>query len=658
MKVKRITLMKNRMETFLEDMTYHSKIEFVEGKTDEMIEIAKRRGVTLPAQDLAPFKCVYAFVDRMNRNDCILPRNEVEKALHTLAGKAIDFDHFRRNVVGYWLDAKIEGDKIIAWGLFFKGNFNEDYSVCKELLEKEVLAISFEAWGDRRFNDDGSYDLIDIEFAGGALLLKEEPAFPGSEVIEMAKKERVLEFAKVMTKPEEFVHQPKKGKKRTKEDGRLYPWDMEQIMNTLSEVENLDGQSKGMFDLLHLDFQKSQVKVRDLTTDGELLIDLTPKVTVTKKGKSKGIAKIQDLSGIETIEDMDKFIEDFEGSDESLEILIETSTEGPKISNTERLELTDEDFAVVKNVKTVKGNKKIRIFPIHNSAHRDSAIRRLEQPQVMATLDTLGVEKDNVERKICRRALKIAMNDLIKKLEKSSVEEVLQEIATQHIGRELTADELEKAYNIVDYSKNGGDANDTSLLKIPAKKSDANETSLINASLDEEAVKKMIDEISKVEETDEEKAKAEELAKAKADEEAKLAKEKAEAEEAKAKEDAAKSDEEKAEEIAKLREELKEATEKLVEYAKAETEARIQGRKDELGEIAKDMKDEDLLDDHKYELAKRDKVIADLQAGKKVKVDLTKGSDDKEVGAVEKTKRAKVDEYAFGRQPKEKTEDE
>ena len=652
--------MKNRVETFLEDMTYHSKIEFVEGKTDEMIEIAKRRGVTLPAHDLAPFKCVYAFVDRMNRNDCVLPRAEVEKALHTLAGKAIDFDHFRRNVVGYWLDAEIEGDKIIAWGLFFKGNFNEDYTVCKELLEKEVLAISFEAWGDRRFNDDGSYDLIDIEFAGGALLLKEEPAFPGSEVIEMAKKERVLEFAKIMTKPEEFVHNPKTGKKRTKEDGRLYPWDMEQIMNTLSEVENLDGQSKGMFDLIHLDFQKSQIKVRDLTTDGEMLIDLTPKVTVTKKGKSQGIAKIQDLTGIETIEDMDKYIEEFDGSDESLEILIENSTEGPKISHTERQDLTDEDFAVVKNVKTEKGNKKIRIFPIHNSAHIVSAIHKLEQSQVISTLDTLGVDKDNVERKICRRALKIAMNDLIEKLEKSSVEEVMQEIAKQHIGRELNEAELEKAYNIVEYKKSESDANDTSLLKIPTKKSDANETSLINASLDEEAIKKIIDEISKVELTDEEKAELakadEEKAKA---EEAKLAEDKAKADaEAKAIEDA-KTDEEKADEVAKLKEDLAIANAKLVEFAKAETEAKAKGRRDELGEIAKDMKDEDLLDDHKYELAKKDKVIADLQAGKTVKkIDLVKGSDDKEVGSVEKTKRDKVNEYAFGRQAKEKTEDE
>jgi len=206
----------NNFEAFLQDITYNSKYEFLEeGKNDtELQDIAKKRGIKLPAHDLAPFKCTYAFVDRFNKNGCQLPREEVEKSLESLIGKAVDFDHFRKRVVGSWIDAKIDGDKIIAYGTFFKGNFPEDYKLVKDLLEKDVLAVSFEAYGNREYNGANKdvYTLKDIEFAGGALLIKTSPAFPGSEVMEMANKEKVLEFASVMTAPDKFVYGEKEVK--------------------------------------------------------------------------------------------------------------------------------------------------------------------------------------------------------------------------------------------------------------------------------------------------------------------------------------------------------------------------------------------------------------------------------------------------------------
>ncbi|MFW6130949.1 MAG: hypothetical protein ACOC56_07175, partial [Atribacterota bacterium] len=197
----------NKVATFLKDMTYNSRYEFLDmgSNKDELMQIAAKRGIKFPARDLAPFKCIYAFIDRKNLNGCTLPREEVEKSIDTLVGKAIDFDHLRKNVVGHWIDVVVEGDTIVAYGVFYKGNFKEDYLTIKDLMENGVLAISFEAYGHRE-GSEHDYNLRDIEFAGGALLIKTKPAFPGSEVMELAQREKVLEMASVMVEPNEYIH--------------------------------------------------------------------------------------------------------------------------------------------------------------------------------------------------------------------------------------------------------------------------------------------------------------------------------------------------------------------------------------------------------------------------------------------------------------------
>ncbi|KKL17039.1 hypothetical protein LCGC14_2489550 [marine sediment metagenome] len=127
----------DKITQFLKDISYNSKYEFLdEGKhKDELSAIANKRGIKLPAHDLAVFKCTYGFVNRQNLNGCTLPKAEVERTLNTLVGKAVDFDHMRKRVVGHWIDAKLEGDEIIAYGIFFKGNFQDDYDLIKDYWE-------------------------------------------------------------------------------------------------------------------------------------------------------------------------------------------------------------------------------------------------------------------------------------------------------------------------------------------------------------------------------------------------------------------------------------------------------------------------------------------------------------------------------------------
>jgi len=233
----------NNIEKFLKDISYNSKYSFLEEGRDEseIGSIANKRGIKLPCHDLAIFKCTYGFVDRQNLNGCTLPKGEVEKTLNTLVGKAVDFDHMRQRVVGHWIDAKIENDQIVAYGVFFKGNFQEDYAIIKSMMEKDVLAISFEAYGNKKITGERSYELTDIEFSGGALLIKTNPAFPGSEVMEMAK-ERVLEFAKIMTEPVKYVYDDVKKKDietSVKKDGNTGDKDMKNKEKaTLTDLEN------------------------------------------------------------------------------------------------------------------------------------------------------------------------------------------------------------------------------------------------------------------------------------------------------------------------------------------------------------------------------------------------------------------------------------
>jgi len=189
-----------RVHILFEDLAINTDYKILEwGKDDDEIkEIAIKRGLVIPSKDLAIFKGRYALVDTENKNKCTLPAKEVKKALKTLIGKAIDKDHFRRATIGYWLDAELEDEEIISYGAFWKSNFPEEYQIIKDKMTSGKMKLSFEAWGDRVYKEDGSYDLTNIEFAGGALLFDTEPAFPNAEVMEFSN--RVLEFAKIISK--------------------------------------------------------------------------------------------------------------------------------------------------------------------------------------------------------------------------------------------------------------------------------------------------------------------------------------------------------------------------------------------------------------------------------------------------------------------------
>jgi len=632
---------KVKFETFLEDMSFHTEYEFITSAEEnkKLIKIAEKRGIKLPAHDLSIFKARYAFVDRANLNDCVLPSEEVEKSLPTLIGKSIDINHLRKRVVGFWIDANLnkKNGEITAIGIFFKSSFDEDYDIIKDLLEKGKAGVSFEAWGHKKYREDGNYDLVDIEFAGGAILIDEEPAFKDAAILEMSqeKQERILELAKVMTKPEHFLavkedeeevieekvvkeeevvpptedelnaledkgEEPEQEDANVKfvEEAKYYIFDAEAIYKAVSEVECPSCKEKGMYMLQMIDFEKNNARVKCIC-DAVLKLDLTPSAKVEKKGRSvSSIAEEEkEKSMVEEPEDYIQKLETFEGSADRLEELFVNDVEyinaemkdDEKITYEERKKISDKMFAVIKIVKNMRTgeSRKIRMFPIHDPAHVRNALARLEQSAVDNTLKKLGVSIDIVKRKILKRAKELNMSDLLKRYEESTVEE--------------------------------------------------------QAKLFKETV--------------------EENAELKTQVESKTA----EVEEAKvATEEAGKQIEEKDAEIAKLTEEKDEVTkradtaeEEIATRDKEIRDAEIARRREELGEeIAKDISDDDIMDDTKFENVKLKKENAALKdkAGEEDPVedkDLDKGSKDKDTDdpIVEAGKR--VREKAYGKDEEE-----
>lgn len=194
------TLLTNReAQSFLEDVEQSSTIEFLEeGKEkDELIASAKKRGILIEnSRDLGVIKTIYAFGNKANANGAILPRKEFKKKLPGLVGKLMDVGHNRQHIVGYYVDYKyiVKEDKAIAYAVFFKSAYPELWKQSKEFKEEGKLSSSFEIWSaddKTKKNDDGTYELKDMEMAGGALIFEDEdnqPAFKDAKVLNIAKR--------------------------------------------------------------------------------------------------------------------------------------------------------------------------------------------------------------------------------------------------------------------------------------------------------------------------------------------------------------------------------------------------------------------------------------------------------------------------------------
>jgi hypothetical protein len=589
----------DHVRLLLEDLTVFSNYEFLEeGKNDEELnEIAAKRGLKIPSRDLSIFKCKYAMVDSQNRNRCTLPRKEVKKALKTLIGKAVDKDHLRQVTVGFWLDSDLDGDEIIAYGAFWKSNFSKDYDEIKKRMLEGKVKISFEAWGDRIFNTDGSYELNNIEFAGGALLFDTQPAFPDAEIMEFSQyKDKILEFAKVIGTEEEI--------QKNMEESRLhFNWDNETIARLMTEAACPTCDNKGWFDVLSIDFENSLIKGKCAGCSGIAEIKLTPSVTIIKKGKKPEKANFEDYEQTEEEIEM-VYTSQLEGED----FIDEDGTkieEAKKLTYKERKNINDDMFAVVVTVKNKKTGepRKIRMFPIHDEVHVRNALARL--PQATETLKKLGVSPDTVKNKILKRAKELNMTELLKRHKEGGNEmneivinevELLQEKPEDVEVSALPAEVLSRVKELVKEGKPMKEAMkqawDEYKKANPKKASTEDEIKILK----DQIVQKDQEIATLTTERDALKVEKETLIKS--FDETKLLLENAKLE------------------LEKFRVDAKKIEDELNAKKEAEKASFIQGRRLEIGDWGKELTDEDISNDLKFENAKLKKEL-DVAKGNK-----------------------------------------
>lgn len=183
------------IQEFLADFEQNSTTELLEeGKEqNEIFQIAEARGIKLKdRQCLVGFKTVYTFANKANLNKARLPKKDLLKALPSLVGTPIDIDHQRNYVVGHYIDYRyiVKDESVIAYGIFYKANFENEWENAKKLFKSGKLTTSYEIYSPknkRTILADGTFELHDMEIGGGALLFKEKPAFADAKVLEIAK---------------------------------------------------------------------------------------------------------------------------------------------------------------------------------------------------------------------------------------------------------------------------------------------------------------------------------------------------------------------------------------------------------------------------------------------------------------------------------------
>lgn len=161
----------------------------------------------------------------------------------------------------------------------------------------------------------------------------------------------------------------------------------------------------------------------------EIKIDKIEKSAKTEKGGKVMDYKLE-LSRfhryVDNLEEFERYIaKDYDESKDG-SVLPETAVieQSARLTTEQRNALPDSDFAVVVRVKNKRTGemRKIRMFPIHDKAHVRNALARLGQPAPQATLRKLGVSIETVKAKILRKARQLKMTQLLERYKKAKVE--------------------------------------------------------------------------------------------------------------------------------------------------------------------------------------------------------------------------------------------
>lgn len=191
--------MKSTMvKEFLSDMQTYARIECLEeGKEkNELLESAKKRGILVDPNfgDMGIIKTIFGFTDKPSGNGQILVEEKLLKVLPQIVGRPMNKDHVRKMILGSYIDYKYIAKKkqIIAYATFYRSVYPELWEKTKKFQKLGKLSSSFEIFAPknlRKYIDDKNYELNGMAMIGGALVYEEKgtrPAFADAKVLEMA----------------------------------------------------------------------------------------------------------------------------------------------------------------------------------------------------------------------------------------------------------------------------------------------------------------------------------------------------------------------------------------------------------------------------------------------------------------------------------------
>lgn len=380
---------------------------------EEINEIVELARLEYPSPDLKLFKCEFLRTDEENRNGCTLPHAEVEKSLGSLVGKAVDLEHFRKDTIGAWVKAELEGNKVMAWGYIWASNFEEETAEILEHFEEGQAHVSFEAWGRKVPTDDDSYRFIDLHFCGGAILRKGvAPAYPNSKVLEFAKA-KYGENVELISGVD---------KDKSKEYAKLFLNDIGTILGMTNDIECPTCKEKGFWDIRAIDLDNKTAKVKCFSCEAEGQMDFTSEFKETKKGK-KPTAELVDKADE---------LEKESNNPDNAEKATEQKTDGGKESMEEKtLEQLQEEIATLKAQVEQLVSEKTEIEEAKTSLETEKEELATKLQEVEEAKAAIEAEKTELKEKV----------DKYEEAERQAEEEALKEKAASR--REELKDYLE-----------------------------------------------------------------------------------------------------------------------------------------------------------------------------------------------------------------------
>jgi hypothetical protein len=390
----------------LAEWTLNASTEFIDAEKDnkELINIAKKRDIVVPSQDLAIFKTIYCEIGKKNGNGVVVTKEGAEEGLKSAIGQQININHTGyHNIVGWILDATIEGNFVIIYGALFKSAMREDFDTIKEMFADKELFVSFELHtmdiegnfvAERR--NDGLIYVTKMLVSGCGLLVKTTangkapaPACPKARVLDMVASKKIqdevaalkasntaeVKMAEDIIYAELFIDGQKCGQCGTCENKKKVRVKIKTIKSEYLECPYCEQEIEEK----ELYFDGAKYFHRPCQDKGEIIL---PSKNID--GKEKNI--------------VDEIIDaDYEGGE------IE---EAKKLTTDQRNALPDSDFALIQE----KDGKKIRRFPINDEAHVRNALARLPQAK-----DITEEERKSTLAKILKKAKALNMTDIVEK---------------------------------------------------------------------------------------------------------------------------------------------------------------------------------------------------------------------------------------------------